>query len=367
MTADLKTTGCFTPFLSFIKKARNSGKGCKPEKPSISASTPAANSRLNGLAPLGQLCLARPETLRMDGYPVLSKHDDHSEDGVQIKRSRPVAWSFNAMPAPRNTLSTLLSSQRKARSTAALTSRSATLIQRGRAGSNGLSTEVEDNSTSLSNGDKANATQMQDWTAGVWKKLKRSNSMVPLRKRLPRLTRSKSDPLPLSHAELRRQMELQYRQLLSTPLKKLKDAKAVEATVPALVSSVKWAESTNDPTLPLFVVLCAAYKKVCVTNGLPKLADRRKRWKKDVEAFEKDAADGGKWAPFRDQYNQYIAALIERIAGQSHRATEVTGTLVTRSPNASYSFPQREVDTVVDIDPRVRRYLFAVNGWGVPK
>jgi hypothetical protein len=159
-------------------------------------------------------------------------------------------------------------------------------------------------------------------------------------------------------------MDLQYRQLLSTPSEKLKNVKDVQAAIPGLVGMVKWAESISDPTLPLFVVLCAAYKKVCVTKGGPDAVDR---WKKDVEAFEKDAADGGKWAPFRDQYDQYIAALIERIAGQSHRATEVTGTLVTRSPNASYSFPQREVDTVVDIDPRVRRYLFAVNGWGVPK
>lgn len=335
MTADLKMTGCFTPLLSFIKKAGKSGKGSKSEKPSIRASTPAANSRLNGLATLGQLCLARPETSRMDSYPVLSKHDDHSEDGVQIKRSRPVAWSFNVTPAPRGIWATLLSSKRNASSTAALTSRSATSTQRGRAGSNGLSTEVEDNRTSLSNGDKAHATRMRNWTAGTWKKLERSNSMVSLRKRLPRLTRSNSDPLPLSHAELRRQMDLQYDQFLRKPSEEFEDIRAVEACMPGLLNAVKLAEKTDHPNLPLFVMLCTAYKKICVTSGNPSAVAK---WKKDVETFEKDVADGGKWAPLRlrDQYNQYVAVITERMrmAEQSHHATEATEDIVTRPPSA---------------------------------
>ncbi|WP_338925682.1 hypothetical protein IHE33_09535 [Mycetohabitans endofungorum] len=357
MTADLKMTGCFTPLLSFIKKAGKSGKGCKPEKPSIGASTPAASGRLNGLATLGQLCLTRPETSRMDGYTVLSKYEGNNEDGVQIKQGRLVAWGFNVTPAPRSIRATSSSSKTNAGPTVTLTSRSATSAQCGRVGSHGSSIEVEDNKTSLSDGDKANATRMQNWTAGTWKKLERSSSMVSLRKRLPRLTRSKSDPLPLSHAELRKQMDLQYRQLLSKSLEELKDVEDVQAAIPGMVCSMKWAESTNAPTLPVIAVICTAYKKVCVTNGGPAAVDR---WKKDVEAFEKDVADGGKWAPFRDQYDRYVAALTERIAGQSHHVTEATGNIVTR-------FPQREVDTVVDIDPRVHRYLFAVNGWGVPK
>ncbi|MCF2134704.1 MULTISPECIES: hypothetical protein [Burkholderiaceae] len=356
MTADLKMTGCFTPFLSFVKKTRKSGKDCKLKKPSIDASTPAASGKLNGLAMLGQLCLTRPETPRMNNYTVLLKHEDNNEDGVQIKRGRLAASSFNVKPALRSTRATS-SSIKNAGSTVTWTSHSATSAQLGRVGSNDSATEVEDSKNSLSNSDKTNATRMQNWTAGVWKKLERSNSMASLRKRLPRLTRSKSDPLPLSYAELRKQMDLQYRQLLSTPPKELKDVEDVQAAIPGLVRTAKWAEEKNDPTLPLFVVLCAAYKKVCVTNGGSAAVDR---WKKDVEAFEKDVADGGKWAPFRDQYDRYVGALNEKIVGQSHHATEAAANIITRPP-------QREVDTVVDIDPRVRRYLFAVNGWGVPK
>ncbi|MCG1043145.1 hypothetical protein KQH60_11615 [Mycetohabitans sp. B8] len=354
MAADLKMTGCFTPLLSFIKKAGKIGKDCKSEKPSIGASTPGVNGKLNDLEFLGKLCISRPEILRMDGRTVLLKHDDNNEDGVQIKRGRPVAWSFNVTPAPCSIRATLTSN---AGSTVILTSRSATLAQRGRAGSNGSSTEVESNKTSLSDGDKANATRIQNWTAGAWKKLERSNSMASLRKRLPRLTRSKSDPLPLSYVELSKQIDLQYRQLLSKPPEELKDVRDVQAAIPGMVCAMKWAESTNDRTLPVIAVICTAYKKVCVINGKPAAAGR---WAEHVEAFEKDVADGGKWAPFKSQYDRYVAALTERIAGQSHPATEAVGTIITRSP-------QREVDTVVDIDPRVRRYLFAVNGWDISK